>query len=147
MARAWVGTYERALDDKGRVVLPPVFRDRLKDDGGVLSREVDGCLALRTHDEFTAMVDQRLAELGPGAAARDFKRALSDQAQDVTPDSQGRITLPAELMAFGGLEPKGAVVVSGAVSHVELWNADRRRAVIDRASARLENPDQSGLVI
>ena len=37
------GEYPYTIDDKGRVVIPPAFRDFL-DDGMVLTRGMEGCL-------------------------------------------------------------------------------------------------------
>ena len=46
-----LGTFVPKLDDKGRVILPAKFRERLE-SGAFLAKSLDGCLALYEAEEF-----------------------------------------------------------------------------------------------
>ena len=54
-------------------------------------------------------------------AARDYQRVMFAGAHDEIPDRQGRITIPAALRTYAGLE-KDCVVI-GANTRVEIWDA------------------------
>jgi MraZ protein len=117
----FTGNYERTLDGKGRLVLPPKHRTKLP-EGGFLAPLGD-CLRLYPADEFQRLLDRmteqaRNGEVDPGALL-----GVSSSAEEVEPDAQGRIGLPPRLRSKAGLGTD--VVVVGAVNHVQIWNADR----------------------
>ena len=58
-----------------------------------------------------------------GAKERQGARSLFAGASEIVPDRQGRIAIPANLRQFAGLERE--VVVTGAFSRVEIWDAAR----------------------
>lgn len=47
-------------------------------------------------------------------------RQLTSNAEDVTPDAQGRILLPKHLLAYAGLEKEAMVI--GVGKRAEIWN-------------------------
>lgn len=53
--------------------------------------------------------------------ARDFLRLFLSGASAEMPDSQNRITLPAHLRQYAGLEKE--LVVTGVGAHAEIWDA------------------------
>lgn len=129
----FVGTFEHSLDDKGRVVLPSTFRDRLAVKGFL--SQFDRCLGLWTEEGF-ADVAQRLTErIRAGEAPQEAMRAFAANAHEVRPDSQGRITIPQRLRDFAGLE-RDAVVI-GAIDRVEIWDAARWADQADQADESL----------
>ncbi|MCL1801056.1 MAG: cell division/cell wall cluster transcriptional repressor MraZ, partial [Promicromonosporaceae bacterium] len=73
-------------------------------------------------------------------AARDYLRVLLSGASDEIPDKQGRITIPANLREYAGLERDLAVI--GAGTRVEVWDkaaweqylGDQEEAFADTAS-------------
>ena len=58
------------------------------------------------------------------------------QAVEVSPDKQGRILVPAVLQEAGGLE--GAVLLSGNIDRVELWNPETYRQAVEGAAGDLQ---------
>lgn len=117
----FVGTYEHALDGKGRVVLPSKFRNRLAQAGYLAPN--DGCVALWPADEFDQMVDRVRERVRAGEDGPNILRGLASYSEEVTPDAQGRIIIPALLREFADLGPE--VVVTGSFDHVEIWNLER----------------------
>lgn len=122
----FVGTFEHALDDKGRLVLPSTFRARLA-GGGILS-PYQGCLALWTEPEFRGFVDRLGDKVRDRAANPDALRALLANAADVRPDAQGRIAIAPRLRQTYDIA--GAVVLNGAGDHVELWKPESWETVL-----------------
>ena len=115
-----LGTHTPKLDDKGRVILPAKFREDLA-GGIVVTRGQERCLYVFSTAEFEAMHDRiRQAPLS-NKQARDFLRMFLSGASAEMPDSQNRITLPAHLRQYAGLEKE--LVVTGVGAHAEIWNA------------------------
>ena len=130
----FVGTHPLSLDDKGRVILPVKFRDALK-DGAYVTKSLDGCLGIYRAEDFEAYADELKEKVRRGSVERTAVRTLMAGAAEVIPDRQGRITIPAHLRTFAGLERE--VVVTGALSRIEIWDAERWRAIDSEAERTL----------
>ena len=116
------GEFQYAVDDKGRVIMPPAFRDFVE-DGMVVTRGMEGCLYVFPVAAWQR-IESRLTELPlTDPEARNFVRFFYSGAAKAKLDSAGRITLPATLRAFAQAE--GNVVVAGAPNRLEVWNEDR----------------------
>jgi MraZ protein len=130
----FLGTYEHSLDAKGRVILPAKFRERLE-SGAYLARSLDGCLALYTEDEFQKVAAEMQEQARRGGVQRNAVRSFAAGATEAAPDKQGRISIPAHLRSFAGLDRE--VVVTGALSRVEIWDASRWQAIDREAEEAL----------
>ena len=129
----FVGQFEHVLDDKGRLVLPPSYRSRLS-EGGVLGK-YENCLALWTSgafEEFVMRLRQRVEAREVRASAL---RAAHASADEVRPDSQGRITISQRLREYAELDRD--VVLAGNYDHIELWSKDRWAELSEDADASL----------
>jgi MraZ protein len=128
----FTGEYRHTVDDKGRLAVPSRFRAQL-DGGAVVSRWIDGCLAIHPRAGWAALADA-IAELPvTDASARLFARSIFAGANEAELDRQGRVLLPAYLREGIGLEVDAVVV--GARDHAEIWApatwAAYRRAMDD----------------
>ena len=130
---AFVGTFEHSLDDKGRVVLPAVFRARLA-GGGVVTK-ADRCLAVWTAEEFETVAQRLVERMKNGEADREVVRSFSADAHEFSPDGQGRIVIPQRLRDFAGLGRD--VIVNGALDRIEVWDRERWSAVNRSGEERL----------
>ena len=115
-----LGTFTPRLDDKGRLILPAKFRSRLA-PGLVMTRGQERCLFLLPMDEFRRMYDQIRQAPVTSKQARDYLRVFLSGASDEIPDKQGRVSIPAPLRAYAGLDRDVAVI--GAGTRVEIWDA------------------------
>jgi MraZ protein len=120
----FVGTFEHTLDEKGRVVLPASFRSQLAERGYV--SQYQGCLGLWTAEGFDDVAQRLMAKVREGAAPQNAVRAFAADATEVRPDSQGRILLPQRLRDHARLGSD--VVIIGALSRIEIWDAQAWRA-------------------
>ncbi|MEY3028723.1 MAG: MraZ protein [Actinomycetota bacterium] len=115
-----LGTHTPKLDDKGRLILPAKFRDQLA-SGVVITRGQENCLFVFSADEF-ARVSERIREAPlTSKQARDYLRVFLSGASDEVPDKQGRVTLPAILREYAGLDRE--LVIIGVGSRAEIWDA------------------------
>lgn len=114
--------FQHRLDDKGRVILPARFRERLK-SGLVITRGMDRCLDVWPIAAFEKRVEQVAAQPMESRTARRRQRMLLSGAHDDQPDSQGRIVIPAVLRDYAGLERE--LMVVGNIDRVEIWDLER----------------------
>jgi transcriptional regulator MraZ len=128
----FTGEYRHTVDDKGRLAVPARFRAQLE-GGAVLSRWIDGCLAIHTRDGWAALADRVAALPITDSAARLFGRQIFAGAQEADIDRQGRVLVPAYLRDEIGLD--GEAVIVGVRDHGEIWApkrwAEYRRAMED----------------
>ena len=86
----FIGEYQHALDEKGRIAIPVKFRRELE-QGVVVTRGLDHCLTIYTASEWEKLAT-RLANLPMSSAnTRAFARLMLAGAMDVTVDAQGRV--------------------------------------------------------
>lgn len=130
----FLGTYEHSLDPKGRVILPAKFREQLE-AGAFLAKSLDGCLALYDAEEFQKVALNMQEQARRGAVERNAVRSFAAGATEATPDKQGRISIPAHLRTFAGLDRE--VVVTGALTRIEVWDAAKWRELDAEAERSL----------
>lgn len=126
--QTFVGEYEHAVDEKGRLTIPLAFREKLAGKLFV-TRGLDGCLFVLRMSEFEAL-RQRLLSLPIGQSeGRTFSRMFSSGAECEL-DKQGRILVPAGLREYAALN--GTAIVVGVLSRVEVWAKERWAAEVSR---------------
>jgi len=117
-----LGTHEHTIDDKNRLTLPAKFRQAFA-DGIVITRGLDGCLFAYRRPDWDRLVESRLAALDPfSQEARKIGRLLFAGAAEAELDKQGRVMIPAPLLAHAQL--RRDVVVAGLRDHVEIWDRE-----------------------
>ncbi len=134
----FLGTHSPRLDEKGRLILPAKFRDQLT-EGIVVTKGQERCLFVFTAADFLAKA--RGQSEPTTKAERDYYRIFFASASDEVPDRTGRITVPAPLRAYAGLERD--CVVIGANTHLEIWDADTWRAYEAGHEQAFADPEQA----
>ncbi len=115
----FMNEYSHAIDAKGRMILPARFREELGEKF-VLARGLDECLIIYPTDRWEAMA-QKLRQLpSTKKAVRELRRFLIGQSVEVECDRQGRILIPANLLAYAKLSKNAKVV--GVGDTIEIWN-------------------------
>ncbi len=113
------GEFEYKLDEKGRLPLPPRFRDYLK-GGVVLAPGVEKCITAYPILEWKKLAEALTSGSVTRSKLRRLSRAIFATAFHLNIDGQGRISLPAPLREYAGITDE--VVVTGVNSYLELWN-------------------------
>ena len=118
--KMFLGTHEPRLDEKGRLILPAKFREELS-AGLVITKGQERCLYVFPSTEFATITETLRQAPVTSKNARDYMRVMFAGAHDEIPDRQGRVTIPAGLRTYAGLE-KDCVVI-GANTRVEIWDS------------------------
>src|SRR6187402_2838452 len=99
----FLGTYAPKLDDKGRIILPAKFWDELS-AGVVVTRGLERCLFVYSQREFEVLHGKIKDAPVTNKQARYFLRVFLSGASQESPDSQRRVTIPANLREYAGLD-------------------------------------------
>ncbi len=125
----FTGSVDHALDDKGRLIVPARFRERLGAGFVLTIAQPDPCLALYPSVTW-AEVCRRLEEAPrKDVRFRRLVRHLFANTEEVACDAQGRLLIPASLRAYASIDRDVASI--GALTRVEVWakeNYDARPA-------------------
>lgn len=128
----YIGKYYHKVEDKGRVSLPKAFRS--KASAWIITRGLDGGLFLFQAEKFTAEIEKLEARSFTKKTHRDFIRLMTNEAQEVTPDANGRVQLPEYLTTFANIGKD--VVIVGSYSYVEIWDRDTYHTYLDEVESR-----------
>ncbi|MDY6055571.1 division/cell wall cluster transcriptional repressor MraZ [Micrococcus sp.] len=138
----FLGTYTPRLDEKYRLILPAKFREELA-EGLVLTRGQERCLYVFSAEEFGRVHEQLRAAPLSSRQARDYIRVFLSGASDEAPDKQGRITVPAPLRTYAGLDRD--VTVIGAGTRVEIWDSAAWNGYLAEQEAVFSETDEDVL--
>jgi MraZ protein len=135
------GEFQYSVDDKGRVIIPPSFREFVE-DGMVVTRGMEGCLYVFPLASWRR-IEARLTELPlTDTDARNFVRFFYSGAAKATTDAAGRITIPQTLRAFADIgDANNSVVIAGAPNRLEVWNEARWLSNLTEVQSRPPAPE------
>lgn len=111
-----MGKFTHNLDAKNRLFIPSKHREQLGETF-VITRNIDKCLSVFSMEEWEKYTD-KLEQL-PSTQAREIARFIYSNAAEAQPDGQGRVLIPADLLAYAGIQ-KSAVIV-GCGHRAEIW--------------------------
>ena len=123
----FIGDYPRTIDPKGRLVLPPSFRNLLA--GGAVVAPLDFCLGILPVSEFERMVLKLEEDVNEGIVHINALRCLAGTADQVVPDAQGRVRIVPRLRKIADIDKD--VVVVGNITRVELWNPESWDEIVE----------------
>lgn len=132
----FVGRSDLSLDEKGRLVVPSRFRERLGQRFYVTVGIPEPCLALYPEEAWEHEVGRRLDE----ATITDenyeaygiYSRYVTQNTEEATLDGQGRFVIPPGLRAYAEIERE--VVAIGYNTRIELWAKSRFSAAAPTAA-------------
>lgn len=125
-----LGKSFNTLDSKGRLFIPVKWRVDLTDHVVLLygfgSNENDKYLQLMSYEHFL-----ELSRTVDGLHPTDLsfiraQRFIFPNAEELTPDKQGRILIPQELAKYAELGSE--VYLLGMNNRIEIWNPQRYEA-------------------
>ena|SRR3990172_8068467 len=118
--KLFLGEYDHALDDRGRVTLPKKIRQELGEKDLVLSRGFDTCIFGFDRESWEKEAAKQLEAPVTDEKARAIRRYMFAGAEKVEADKLGRILVPALLKEYGRINRE--VMVIGAGDHFEIWD-------------------------
>lgn len=119
MGNVYLGTYNRSLDNKFRLQLPPKLLPN-EEKEFVLSCGLDGCLSVYPKEGFDKLVEKMSQFDFLDDKKRAFVRLTSGSALPISLDSHGRISIGKDIAERFSLS--GSVTIIGALDHFEIWN-------------------------
>jgi MraZ protein len=114
-----LGEFQHSLDAKGRIFLPAKWRDELAGEV-VVTRGMERHLRVMTKKRFGEQAAQLAEHSTNMKATRDYSRLFFSAASEEPVDKSGRMSIPANLREYAGLERD--VVVMGVSNEVEIWD-------------------------
>jgi MraZ protein len=117
------GDVEHNLDDKGRLVVPARFRERLGAGFFLSIIHPDKCLALFPAWAWAELCDRLDKDPNKDAAFRSFERFLFAHTDELSCDAQGRLLIPVKLRSYANIEKD--VVSLGLRTRIEIWARER----------------------
>ena len=128
------GSSFNSIDSKGRIVLPLKFREELGEVFYITKGFAD-CLQVLSIQQFEHLREQ-IRQL-PASKALSLQYVIFSPATEVSPNAQGRISIPQTLREWAGLE-KEAVVV-GMDTRVEIWDKTKFEAFMEIQQANISD--------
>jgi len=113
------GEFPYKIDEKGRLPIPPKFRNALK-DGIVLTPGAENCITVYTVTEWRKLSTTLTTSPLSRSKMRKLSRALFATAFSTRIDGQGRILIPVPLREHAQIVDE--VIVAGANTYLEIWS-------------------------
>ncbi len=122
----FLSTFEKQIDKKGRVSVPPAFRAALSQQNfnGMIAYAsfVHPCIEACGMERLEKLND-RIEALDPFSEERDaFATAILGGAVQLPFDNEGRVVIPESLLAKAGITDTGIFIGKGAT--FEIWAKD-----------------------
>ena len=116
------GKYDHQIDDRGRLRIPPVFKDELGTDFCLVCG-IKGVVDIYPRKSIEEQYKALQAKLDP--FSEEDQNALIDYSSGIfnaTLDKQGRVALPPQIISHAGLEKDVSSIGMG--DHVCLMRKD-----------------------
>ena len=99
-------------------------------DGFVLKRSVfQPCLELYPMEEWNKLMQEINGLNRFVKKNNDFIRKFTAGVKTVEVDTNGRLLIPKDLVAFAGIDKE--IVLASAVNIIEIWDKDKYEASVD----------------
>jgi len=137
----FLGTYEYSMDERGRVPIPPRFRDAFL-TGIILTQGApDPCIRAYPVGGFEEQATLYTKDPITKRSGRMLRRSFFSGAYPAEVDRQGRVLIPPPLRRFANLASQ--VIVIGIGEGMEIWDGVRLEEARAREEADLERTMES----
>lgn len=136
------GSYECKVDAKGRLMVPSSVKKQMApvlQEGFILKRSIfQPCLELYTLEEWKLLMI-KLNKLNKfNKKNNDFIRKFTAGVKTVEVDSNGRLLIPKDLIAYSGIEKE--IIFSSVLNIIEIWDKKKYEEAVSQ-----ENEDFASL--
>ena len=115
----FIGHYYHALEQKGRIAIPSVYRGEFSEKA-ILTRGLEQCLFLlpiSVWEQTVSLVPQH--PFGK-RIDREWIRLITHNSAECEFDSQGRILIVDHLIKYAKLTKN--CVIAGSINYLEIWD-------------------------
>lgn len=121
----FMGEYHPTVDEKGRVAIPFKLRKAFGEDCIVnkliITHGFDKCIMAFRQEDWKVFVENKLITMPQSDPKNRMRlRFMLGGATDCDLDKQGRITIPAYLKNYAGIEREVAIL--GLYNRIEIWS-------------------------
>lgn len=117
------GYYDRTLDAKKRIVMPPKIRDMLDSkDFVIFAKPNENFLRIYKVDEWEKITDELLF-VNDGVDRTMLQRTIYRNSENCELDAQNRFVLPSRFIEKAGILRD--IVILGVGKRVEIWSKER----------------------
>ena len=131
----FIGRHYHTLESKGRLAIPPQFRQQLGKKP-IVTRGLDGCLFLVPSRTWEKLINGLRGSPLTKQDTREFIRLMAHDASLVKFDKQGRTLIPKILRSYAKIEKQ--VVVAGSLDWIEIWDRVGYHQHMKKNEARAE---------
>ncbi len=114
------GQFRHNLDDKGRLILPAKFRDKIG-EGAVITIGFEKCITIYPEQEWEKLQKSLVSMPVANKMVRSLSRVINGNASDVEIDKQGRVKIPDYLLDNANITKECCIV--GVNTTIEIWDA------------------------
>ncbi len=115
----FMGEYHHSIDEKGRIVIPTKFRDKLG-NSFIIAKGIENCLYIYAKEDWQNLVSKLNTLPFTKKDARIFIRNFFSGAAEGEFDRQGRTSISSILCKHANLT-KDCVII-GANDRIEIWD-------------------------
>jgi MraZ protein len=127
------GKYYYTLDGKGRILIPPSFKEVLSSNYSLrlvfVNDAFDHCLCSYPVDEWNRLMEKVKGMPQTLDAVKYFMRRVIGSAVECEIDKQGRMLIPSALRTDAGLNNE--IVLIGQGNKIEVWDKKEFEGVAD----------------
>jgi len=128
MVQTFQGDYLYKFDDKGRIIVPQIFREKLGLKFNVSVDIDDECLTIYPMDEWDRVHEDINSKPRFDKKTKMMKRRFYANSATCDVDKQGRIRIPAGLREKANLLGKEVYFV-GAGEIAEIWEKEKWESI------------------
>jgi MraZ protein len=122
------GRYYLRVDEKGRIVVPALFRDAIRSEHGnsiyVTCALRDECLLVYPEKAWARLLEKVSTLPRTSESVKFFMRRVIGSAHEAEIDRQGRALIPPPLRDYSKIGINGEIVVLGQTDMIEIWNRE-----------------------
>ena len=119
-------SFHRSLDSKGRLMLPPEYRDIIhaaSSSGGFVFTGYNKFIVAYTLPEWEVFEEKLYDVQNSSLELNNFRRQILGRAEELELDPQGRVRISQALLRFAGLSKD--VCLLGKGNTFEIWDTRR----------------------
>ena len=128
MVQTFQGDYLYKFDDKGRIIVPQIFREKLGLKFNISVDIDDECLTIYPMDEWDRVHEDINSKPRFDKETKMMKRRFYANSATCDVDKQGRIRIPTRLREKANLLAKEVYFV-GAGEIAEVWDKEKWESV------------------
>lgn len=132
----YIGEYTHSIDNKGRVIMPSLFREELGMSFYV-TKGMEGCIFVYDKESWKLLEEKTKQLRLTSKKARQFERIFYAPARELEFDKQGRIVIPQNLREYAGINKEATII--GVSSRIEIWDKERYEEYISSQEMDYEN--------